>query len=804
MAIAPDSPHFRPSSNQIHEVRSLLHRQIAPPITLNTIEKMRCLHKLLPINRVHAPLSNRHRSVLAGATPSFLTVTHRGSKHWIWHDKANVRQFSQSTPKLSKSADRPLNRPLKSPSSRNDNPSIQPPLNSRRLSKLPTRTLSLILWIPLLGILGLAVTEGSIKYLEKRRTALEEDEAVNQLRKLTSQETLYSPLESNEFRVLLLEPGVGNEPVECNLSVCSHSDNLPYKALSYTWGDPTKTRQIQCNGKTMGVGSNLHEALLGLRDPSRVRILWIDALCINQDDVIERNHQVRKMRTIYAEAREVLVWLGQEDDHARQALAALKSFRFTWFGLRYPRSTSDEEAVGFDFSKTDDQKHFKAADLASLTKFLERPWFRRLWILQEVTHGKRVTLVLGKRAIDWEYFARPMRHFYHSGLVLELFSREAQAAGLAVVQMENTRRLSASGQRQSLLSTLLATQAGECSDIRDRIYAILSLAGDYDLDQDGDLHPDYHLSSREVFQKFARWSIAKGNLDILSCTTRSEKPPIQGLEDLPSWVPDWTRIDNAEPFVRYLSQRPAQADYGLQDVVPFRPRIRDKRELLVEGVQVDVIKAVGPVSTFKRSEIWKSQPKDIAGALECNGKWLFDSMKLAPPIDNGSVSLDKSKNSFWRTMTANMAGDGFRAEEDRGLWFQDYLNLLKEVQEAEFSSAGDSSSLALITYDEKRRQQSAAVESAILMWASKRRFAVTEDGNAAMVPNNTRPGDLVVILRGAKVPHVFRKISDAENGKYMVLGETYVDVYMDGRLLASQLEELGRRALTRIRSFTLV
>lgn len=692
-----------------------------------------------------------------------------------------------------------FNRPANPSFFRNKNFSAHPALGIQQPLESSIRPLS-FLWIPLLGVLGLLVAEGSKKYLEKHRIAQEEDEAVNRLLQLGSPGTLYSQLGSDEFRVLLLEPGTGDDQVKCKLGVCRHSDNIPYKALSYTWGNPAKAHQIECNGQTMGVGTNLHDALLGLRDSHRVRILWTDALCINQEDVLERNHQVRKMRTIYTDAREVLVWLGQEDEHSRRALTALKSFRFTWFGLSYPKSSSDEKAVGFDFSRTDDQKHFQPADLASLTKFLERPWFRRLWILQEVTHGKRVTLVLGKQTIEWEFFSRPLRDFYHSGLVLELLSREAQAAALAAVQMENTRRLTASGERQSLLSTLLGTSAGECSDVRDRIYAILSLAGDYDLDQHGDLHPDYQLSAEEVFQKFSRWSIARGNLDILSCTTRSEVSANYGLEDLPSWVPDWTRIDNAEPFVRYLSQSPALADSGLRDVVPFRPRIRDKKELLVEGVEVDVVKAVGPVSTFERSGIWKSQPNEIAEALENNRKWLYDSMKLAPP-PNAENSLDKNRNSFWRTVTANMAGDGYRAEEDRGLWFQDYLRLLKEVSEAKSSEVNPSS--PLVTYDEKRRQESAAVESAILMWSSKRRFSVTESGNTAMVPNNAKPGDIVVVLRGSKVPHIFRPVPGAD-GKYLALGEAYVDVFMDGRFLESQLGELGRRALTRVKLFTLV
>lgn len=108
------------------------------------------------------------------------------------------------------------------------------------------------------------------------------------------------------------------------------------------------------------------------------------------------------------------------------------------------------------------------------------------------------------------------------------FTANAQTGALTVVEMETARRAIVTGTQRSLLSVLLATHSGECSDVRDKLYAVLNLASDYDLGDDIDsFGPDYHLSPKEVFTRFARWSVERGNLDILSCKTNAESKAIK-------------------------------------------------------------------------------------------------------------------------------------------------------------------------------------------------------------------------------------------------------------------------------------
>ena len=109
--------------------------------------------------------------------------------------------------------------------------------------------------------------------------------------------------ENNEIRLLALLPGRFNDPIRCTLSHVSLDDEPVYEALSYTWGAATRSHTLICDGKLLPVTSNLFEGLRRLRRIRAVRVVWADAVCINQADVGERNQQVLLMSKIYRQAK---------------------------------------------------------------------------------------------------------------------------------------------------------------------------------------------------------------------------------------------------------------------------------------------------------------------------------------------------------------------------------------------------------------------------------------------------------------------------------------------------------------------
>jgi hypothetical protein len=127
----------------------------------------------------------------------------------------------------------------------------------------------------------------------------------------------YEPLskEKDEIRLVTVLPSsYGSSPIQCTLSTASINDRPEYIALSYTWGASSRKEEILCGNAVISVTDNLSDALLEIRNrcsSSGPVTMWIDAICIDQETVDERNHQVRLMRRVYAQAMKVYVWLGR-------------------------------------------------------------------------------------------------------------------------------------------------------------------------------------------------------------------------------------------------------------------------------------------------------------------------------------------------------------------------------------------------------------------------------------------------------------------------------------------------------------
>jgi len=131
---------------------------------------------------------------------------------------------------------------------------------------------------------------------------------------------IHPPLRSEKStRVLLLQPAAQHsDPLHCSLNEISLKDgdgmHPAYEALSYVWGSPTGDRVVDCEGKTILVTENCEAALRHFRLKNRIRIMWIDSVCIDQKSISDRNHQVKLMGEVFERAKKVLIWLGNGDE----------------------------------------------------------------------------------------------------------------------------------------------------------------------------------------------------------------------------------------------------------------------------------------------------------------------------------------------------------------------------------------------------------------------------------------------------------------------------------------------------------
>jgi hypothetical protein len=230
---------------------------------------------------------------------------------------------------------------------------------------------------------------------------------------------VYQPLEEQQIRILEIFPGSENDPIFCSLRPSDFGSGARYEAVSYSWGTGYSDRAILIDGCSIQVTANLEAALKAFRreipsspnednddvngitkqlekvatddSTSRKRLLWIDALCINQQDNDERNHQIQLMRTVYSQSIKLVVWLGEESDDSDLAIDTaaeiISTIRQSENGLK---PWIEQQSTSSLITKS-----------CALAKLFFRPWFSRAWILQEyvVTSKTEAMFYCGRKKI---------------------------------------------------------------------------------------------------------------------------------------------------------------------------------------------------------------------------------------------------------------------------------------------------------------------------------------------------------------------------------------------------------------------
>lgn len=291
-------------------------------------------------------------------------------------------------------------------------------------------------------------------------------------------------LDGKQVRFLAIDAGSDSETIKCSLEVGDLVKD-GHVALSYTWGNDEPSHEIVINGKSFYIRDNLHQFLRQRRRQSNLKVrLWIDAVCIDQANVHERNHQVRQMLHIYRLAKYVLSWLGS--DHSK--LATFMDFARTcsMSSLIDPRIIARQNEIG-----------------ESLLAFCNNSYWTRLWIIPEILVARHVRICCGRKQLQsWKVL--------HSGIGFWPAWKSEPSANLQRLkkEIEKSTLHSLFQQRQSLwgetrfvpLAALLdAYGKNHCADIRDKVFALLPLSGTSDM-----AALNYSYSKDELFQHMVR------------------------------------------------------------------------------------------------------------------------------------------------------------------------------------------------------------------------------------------------------------------------------------------------------------
>lgn len=599
-------------------------------------------------------------------------------------------------------------------------------------------------------------------------------------------------------------------------------DEPLYRALSYTWGPATDAQtekhesdkiSILLGGEEHDVTPNLFDAIVQMSESYNDSYFWIDALCINQDDLLERQVHVAMMDKIFHKAAEVIVWLGRAEDGGKevvdlvQKVAGMDDSFFHKFG----HATAAEELGAHGLQDSSEPVWGRYLE------FYERRWFNRGWVIQEVVLGKKVIAHFGPFQISWNDLILGSRIFLPERLRKNFFASfreteeldnlplgrnayrisliydaciEKNCKSLLIVGISTGTYALASAEH-ILLHLVRMSRDFVCEDPRDKIYALLGL-----VNKTAELHshprsalvPDYgkHVTEAMVLTAFAKAIIERSNY--LGIIAQVSDPFYRNVPGLDSWVPTFVRCPNFATeykcFFNVCKHRPGDMPfYRFDDSVlavkgtklgTLRQTVDLKHEDKIENF-LAILKlacqSTFPLGQSRLEALWRTMVWDCYRPAH--------SADLHPAPD------------FLRPSFLGWVFSMFRDERNRRMKPQlgESFDIIKRIlsppgtkgdtltlesMQAE-SSSEDSKTLP--SQYEFTDPAAYNVHASGVTWSQQ--LFLLDNGYLGMGPKSGQAGDEVWIISGCPFPMVLRRHQKHRNS-FFVVGRSYVHGVMHG------------------------
>jgi len=577
-----------------------------------------------------------------------------------------------------------------------------------------------------------------------------------------------------------------------------------FEAVSYCWKSEVRERNVIIDGSPYMVPKSVDTVLRRLRDLPEAKSgmkFWIDAICVDQDNIREKNHQVNLMGEIYATAFSTVVWLGESMDGSERAMEYMIqimhvkkeiSRRVDNFSWPWEESTSDE--------------WFAAVPWHAIYSFLGRRYWTRLWIIQELALNHNATLFLcGNRQLTREVIALATRFCTEGetpgkiGSIIDGVSRYGPIATGKADFFSAARRVDSlvwldalSSPAKNLDQVLDLGQRAESTDPRDKVYGLLGL---FPEGLRARIQPDYSrtASQDDVYRRLCEAVLMHTSRvdSMLSwCYFREES-------SLPSWIPDWT-AKFPRNHVKWLKEKTASLDTASALSISA-----NGRHLFCKGIVVDAINELsfslsenipygtamarcGPTHRYGNGNLGEALQRTLVNGhprgCQGNSTALLESIFWVDWNVDGRAGRDDqqilqlsahmqiiTENAKWqdfdrfRQMNANFSIFGIR--------FRDFFPAMSSYTPS--FPWGPAYGTAPITPDTTAIMALAVIS----IWA--RRLATTQTGFLGLVPAETRQGDVIAIIYGCNFPVVLRPGGHG----FKVVGECYIDGLMGGEAM---------------------
>lgn len=588
----------------------------------------------------------------------------------------------------------------------------------------------------------------------------------------------YQPLPLNDeyIRQLILDPGQGDDPLSGRLVTTKLLESPDFEAISYVWGASTRDRWMVIEGKQLPITASMEDALRQTRMPEQRRTLWADSICMNQEDNVEKGHQVAMMGLIYARSKRTLICLGLHPRfrrYSRDVVALVKDvnkmmdqtfaspdFSWKWESFPFPR---EEEPL------LDDVKWISWEELGRCE------WFKRGWVVQEAALAREAVVLWADAEIQWisilrtyEWLVQRVRHLMPTGRLLII--PNAHRRTYATRRPREAKTLHVEENKDLLepmptLEVLNAARTLDISEPKDNIYAFMSMPTSDKVFDDLNLKPDYgkDISHLDVYRDFAvRYLQKTQDLDILSYVEHeatdlefgeeADRLECSSLLPFPSWIPRW---DRGLPLVRgvayWLNVTVPKIEIH-SDLVSDAPTVHDGSIIQANAIILDSIQYVSNTVSWSDT---RDAPEYIREVVSLWREIAPESTRYPGPHQ------DTALHKALAFLTALCRGffDGHHDEFWHSLTI--FARLLQD----------DQPTRSIDTYlknKEARRISTFAIKS-----SQSRRFLLLSRGHYGIAPRTTRSGDTCVIIPGTRFPFILRKVARRKD-HYLVVGRGYV------------------------------
>ena len=560
----------------------------------------------------------------------------------------------------------------------------------------------------------------------------------------------YKELDStrNEIRLLRVQPGWLSE-ISCEIISTSLDDPEPYTAISYAWGDPEDTRTITIHEHAFPVTYSLYLALRRLRGAQEPITIWADAVCINQQDVRERNHQVQAMRKIYRKAHGVAVWLGPESSNSGQAVSLLYMLR---------EGKNSPTTIRSIIQSPSNRHHFEA-----LLALFEREYWNRLWVVQEVMHGKDIRVYCGRSSVSWDTYTTASEILQHYGADLVRITGDLSTISsryhswVEALAKTGPRALRpATGAFPGLFDALRYHRWKSCADPRDKVYGLLGIIPQYEREE---IVVDYNKSVVVVYINVVEHLLSTTRRMNIVCAS-IHYPVRQSIERLPSWAPNWSNPSQREPLGYYNLNFSAA---GITNATyAFSER---RKKLVVSAIPIASITVCGTPA----HEIFSLD--DILMAFF---QW---RMKFVAQF---GYDDEIAHERFCRTLCCDRTAAKMSAPQDWMKWIYSafgfrladrFPTLQLDAQLVSYANSPNALWEAV--------HGQSTFDQYIVTSLVGRRFFITSSGELCLGSGAAKIGDIICIPLGCSTPVILRK----EDSEYFFVGDVYVDGYMYGKAI---------------------